>query len=500
MVGSAGGSGDGPDRDGSDAMRDFATVPGNGSSATQSSSKLDYIAWQDSIATAVEQFIFNTTTPYPYPPAVASGPRPSQTSGRASDHRPVIVDFVLPQQISAGPPVLSSFAASPTDVSYTQTIDFTLNAFDPDGSIVGDVEFYEDTDNNQAFGAGDALIGSVTPSNPSGSSPILFQIAPSAFLTGPEFDAVVGGTKTIFARAVDNDAQATVTPVIINPIYLPPSIDSFVTTPTSVNYVTQINVQVTASDSDGEIASIEVIFDTNDNLSLDPSDDVVASVSPMPQTGMAALNDAFDIGSYLTPAEYTARLGSGNRLFVRVTDADGEIDESAISLTFNNTPPIINSITATPNPVGADELVTIVADVVDVDGTINNVVFYLDDGDGVIELGQDQVLSTLFAPPFQTFWFTAGATPGTQNILVQAFDDQVVETVGLEVITISGGCVADFDNDGDVDLGDFGIFGGAFGSNAGDANYNPDADFDNDGDVDLGDFGIFGGEFGRSDC
>ncbi|GAB4546833.1 MAG: hypothetical protein Tsb0013_06020 [Phycisphaerales bacterium] len=61
-------------------------------------------------------------------------------------------------------------------------------------------------------------------------------------------------------------------------------------------------------------------------------------------------------------------------------------------------------------------------------------------------------------------------------------------------------CIADFDNDGDVDLGDFGFFGSAFGSTAGDPTYSPDADFDNDNDVDLGDFGAFGSEFGRSDC
>ncbi|GAB4545460.1 MAG: hypothetical protein Tsb0013_03370 [Phycisphaerales bacterium] len=61
-------------------------------------------------------------------------------------------------------------------------------------------------------------------------------------------------------------------------------------------------------------------------------------------------------------------------------------------------------------------------------------------------------------------------------------------------------CVADFDNDGDVDLGDFGSFGSAFGSMSGDMNYNAAADFDNDGDVDLGDFGTFGSEFGRADC
>ncbi|MEM1422515.1 MAG: S8 family serine peptidase [Planctomycetota bacterium] len=61
-------------------------------------------------------------------------------------------------------------------------------------------------------------------------------------------------------------------------------------------------------------------------------------------------------------------------------------------------------------------------------------------------------------------------------------------------------CAGDFDGDGDVDLGDFGVFGGAFGSAEGDAAYDGRAEFDTDGDVDLGDFGVFGGEFGRSGC
>ncbi len=61
-------------------------------------------------------------------------------------------------------------------------------------------------------------------------------------------------------------------------------------------------------------------------------------------------------------------------------------------------------------------------------------------------------------------------------------------------------CSADFDGDGDVDLGDFGVFGAAFNSSSGDANYSSDADFDGDGDVDLGDFGVFGSQFGRDDC
>ncbi len=61
-------------------------------------------------------------------------------------------------------------------------------------------------------------------------------------------------------------------------------------------------------------------------------------------------------------------------------------------------------------------------------------------------------------------------------------------------------CSADFDDNGAVDLGDFGVFGAAFGSVSGDANYNPDADFDGNGAVNLGDFGVFGAEFNRDDC
>ena len=61
-------------------------------------------------------------------------------------------------------------------------------------------------------------------------------------------------------------------------------------------------------------------------------------------------------------------------------------------------------------------------------------------------------------------------------------------------------CLGDIDGDGEVDLGDFGSFGSAFGSVIGDDAYDSRVDFDGDGDVDLGDFGLFGGEFGRGDC
>ncbi|MGB9625824.1 MAG: immunoglobulin domain-containing protein, partial [Phycisphaerae bacterium] len=63
-----------------------------------------------------------------------------------------------------------------------------------------------------------------------------------------------------------------------------------------------------------------------------------------------------------------------------------------------------------------------------------------------------------------------------------------------EAILTAQACPGDFDQDGDVDLGDFGYFQGCFNG----PNRAPDrpvacsdADFDGDGDVDLGDFGEF---------
>ena len=96
----AGGFTDGTDRDGSDSARDFASQPITGDTSTQSGSKLDYIMWQDSIATARREFIFraNGMTTVNFPDyAWATYPlTPTAASSRASDQRPVIVDFILP--------------------------------------------------------------------------------------------------------------------------------------------------------------------------------------------------------------------------------------------------------------------------------------------------------------------------------------------------------------------------------------------------------------------
>ncbi len=99
------GSPDGTDRDRGDCVYDEAVHYFTGSRGTRSSSKLDYIAWQDSIVSARRTFVFNTSgTPLGgLPEIIADGlPNPFILSGIASDHRPVIADLILPAAILAG--------------------------------------------------------------------------------------------------------------------------------------------------------------------------------------------------------------------------------------------------------------------------------------------------------------------------------------------------------------------------------------------------------------
>jgi len=93
---------DGTDRDRSDSTFSTPSQPISGDTSTQgSSSRLDYICWQDSIAQMRRQFIFRSSgsgmnvSRLPFP-ASTFPINPLSISSLASDHRPVIVDFIMP--------------------------------------------------------------------------------------------------------------------------------------------------------------------------------------------------------------------------------------------------------------------------------------------------------------------------------------------------------------------------------------------------------------------
>ena len=100
------GGSDGTDRDRSDSSFSSPSHPISGDTSTQgSSSRLDYLCWQDSIAQVRRQFIFRSSgsnmnvSRIPYP-ASTYPTNPISISSIASDHRPVIVDFILPEAAS----------------------------------------------------------------------------------------------------------------------------------------------------------------------------------------------------------------------------------------------------------------------------------------------------------------------------------------------------------------------------------------------------------------
>ncbi len=91
---------DGADRDRSDAVFDDARDIFTNSRETTASGKLDYICWQDSIASVRRHFIFDTARIIPggavMPPELIGPGGGSGASGLASNHLPIIADFILP--------------------------------------------------------------------------------------------------------------------------------------------------------------------------------------------------------------------------------------------------------------------------------------------------------------------------------------------------------------------------------------------------------------------
>ncbi|MEO1584827.1 MAG: GC-type dockerin domain-anchored protein [Planctomycetota bacterium] len=99
----SGGSSDGNNPDGTDASFDASTEFFSGIRATIGSSKLDYLVWQDQITTARRTFVFRSqNVPVPsLPPELVGFGFPPNDEGNfttllASDHYPVVGDFILP--------------------------------------------------------------------------------------------------------------------------------------------------------------------------------------------------------------------------------------------------------------------------------------------------------------------------------------------------------------------------------------------------------------------
>lgn len=139
------GASDGTDRDRSDSTRDTATDPLDGSSGTLNSSKLDYIIYQDSIATLSRNFIFDTAgrpnSSPSFPPEVQTfDTNPRIIMNIAADHLPVIADFILPGPVVVQPTCPGDVNSDGfTDISDLLTLLSQFNSATSIGDLNGDV-------------------------------------------------------------------------------------------------------------------------------------------------------------------------------------------------------------------------------------------------------------------------------------------------------------------------------------------------------------------------
>ncbi len=122
----------GVDTDGSDGIYDQSSEFFSGDLDTQGSSKLDYLVWQDSIAQRRRSFIFQSAE-VPLgnmPPEIANFGFPpanngALTSSFASDHFPVISDFIVP--LGEAPTPGDFNLLSPTDGATKQGVFLTAS-------------------------------------------------------------------------------------------------------------------------------------------------------------------------------------------------------------------------------------------------------------------------------------------------------------------------------------------------------------------------------------
>ncbi len=124
---------DGTDRDRSDSTFDTSVDPFTGNRNTQgtnNNNKLDYICWQDSIATLRRSFVFRASTMpgTAFPLEFNNYPALWTNISSASDHRPVIADFILPVPAVPSGHTLSAPADTSQNLAKSPTPTLTWNA------------------------------------------------------------------------------------------------------------------------------------------------------------------------------------------------------------------------------------------------------------------------------------------------------------------------------------------------------------------------------------
>ncbi|MEM9848033.1 MAG: Ig-like domain-containing protein, partial [Bacteroidota bacterium] len=305
-------------------------------------------------------------------------------SGNASAGIPYVgVNTIITTSSSGNNPPSVSFTSPFDGQNFVtgSTLNVTASASDSDGTVTG-VEFFYD-------GISQGTDGLV---------PYQWSISNLA-----------GGIHTLRVVATDNDgatSQSTITINVSSP-NAPPTV-SFITPNNgqTFNEGDNINVNVSASDSDGGITGVELFYD---NIS------------------QGVMNTA--------PYQWTIfNLAAGtHNLRAEATDDDGAISQTAITINVNaaaNIPPTVSFISPSNGQVfTAGDNLNIQASAGDSDGSIANVEFFYNN----VSQGADN------SSPYT--WSISNLAAGTQTLQVIATDDDgatTQQTITITVNSISG--------------------------------------------------------------
>ena len=247
----------------------------------------------------------------------------------------------------------------------------------------------------------------------------------------------------------------TVPPLPTYRIDLTGQVTSFIDGASQANLGTQISI--------GDPVSISYVYETG-----------AFPTGPVPSSIVEYENIVTSVDATVGSESFT--LGPDGRSLFQQIEAGTSGDEFGLFADITGT------------PIGGFAPETIFFSLRDVDGTV---------WPGGIPPLEDPIDFSLFDQTLNAFFNYNLSYPLRGGGPSQRGFNFSVDTITTTLVGNDPLCPADFDGDNDVDLGDFGVFGAAFGSMVGDMSFNPAADFDGDGDVALGDFGIFGSQFGN---